>query len=220
MDLARFSYKPISQFPTEEVDSKLDSSESSLPFSFRENVCRIHKRATTCLSAPLFVYHILAILTVSAWLSRADILRRLHRQYNEEKRKSGCTPAREALHYEARLFEMKRDPKNMGPYFGPPSRELDQAWHIMLQNHCLSSLFSTLTCHPDISLITMRWGHTQPIPLGNFSAAHECVDWDALDHWSAGRRVDVLRPGWLKHPVLGESFPDGRGVRTGVGHDG
>ncbi|KAI4233856.1 MAG: hypothetical protein LQ349_004155 [Xanthoria aureola] len=89
-----------------------------------------------------------------------------------------------------------------------------------LTDHCLSSLLSTLTCHPDISLITMRWGHTQPIPLGNFSAAHECANWDALDGWSAGRRVDVLRPGWLRHPVLGASFPEGKGVRTGVGHDG
>ena len=47
---------------------------------------------------------------------------------------SDPAPAYEALHYEARVFDMKRDPKSMGPYFGPPGRELDLAWHKLLQS--------------------------------------------------------------------------------------
>jgi hypothetical protein len=74
-------------------------------------------------------------------------------------------------------------------------------------------------CHPDITLLTMRWGHRQPIPIGNFSAPHECVAWPRLDAWCEARTVNVMRPGFMIHPTLGPSFPDGKGVRTGVEHD-
>ena len=86
-------------------------------------------------------------------------------------------------------------------------------------DHCLDTLRESIMCHADISLLTMRWGKTQPIPLANFSAPHECINWQSLDEWSQGRSVDVMRPGFLAHPTLGPSFPNGRGVRTGVGHD-
>lgn len=72
---------------------------------------------------------------VSARKSIAGVVQDLRvTNWNASRRLTNLAPAREALLYEARVFEMKRDPKNMGPYFGPPSRELDLAWHTMLQS--------------------------------------------------------------------------------------
>lgn len=74
-------------------------------------------------------------------------------------------------------------------------------------------------CQGDASLVTMRWGKHQAIPLGNFSSAHECVNWDSLDNWAKQRSVDVFAPGVMVHPTLGPSFPDGKGQRIGVAED-
>jgi Mycotoxin biosynthesis protein UstYa len=114
-------------------------------------------------------------------------------------------------------FSVFRCPFSLELRSKPPSYLANPAPYA--KDHCLDTLRQSIMCHADISLITMRWGHLQPIPLGNFSAPHECIDWRSLDGWSEARAVDVMRPGWLKHPVLGPSFPTGRGVRTGVGHD-
>jgi hypothetical protein len=48
-------------------------------------------------------------------------------------RLTGVAPVRSALHYEARVFEIKRNEDHMGPYFGKPNADLDFAWHKLLQ---------------------------------------------------------------------------------------
>ena len=66
----------------------------------------------------------------------------------------------------------------------------------------------------------MRWGHQQAVPLADFSAPHQCVDWSSLDGWAAQHVVkDPFRPGYISHPTFGPSFPEGNGDRLGVVHD-
>ncbi|KAI0153130.1 hypothetical protein GGR57DRAFT_467789 [Xylariaceae sp. FL1272] len=63
----------------------------------------------------------------------------------------------------------------------------------------------------------MRWGEYTRIPIGNFTAPHECVNFDAIQNWARDRVYDVMAPGVLVHPVLGPSYPDGKpglGVMT------
>ena len=73
--------------------------------------------------------------------------------------------------------------------------------------HCLDSLRQGIMCQGDTSLLTMRWGKMQAIPVANFSSPHQCVDWDRLDAWAEERSVDVFEPGTLIHPVYGTSMP-------------
>lgn len=53
-------------------------------------------------------------------------------------RLTGVAPVRSALHYEARVFEIKRNEDHMGPYFGKPNADLDLAWHKLLQRLLLT----------------------------------------------------------------------------------
>lgn len=220
MDLARSSYKPIPQFPTDELGPRPPLSESSPSLSFCEKEDRSQTRATRWLSGHPLLYHILALVVYSI-IFAATILS-LHRarsphgfpaliyckfehllpfdgcripsrregmqqsrisiclvsvrksiagvvqdprvtNWNASRRLTNLAPAREALLYEARVFEMKRDPKNMGPYFGPPSRELDLAWHTMLQSmshlHPPSSPMRMIRCHSLHLPVPLRLWH-------------------------------------------------------------
>lgn len=76
-----------------------------------------------------------------------------------------------------------------------------------------------LQCQGDITLLTMRWGKYQAVPLGNFSAPHECVNWDSLQDWSKERSLDMFAEGMLVHPIYGASFPGGQKGRIGVAED-
>lgn len=58
-------------------------------------------------------------------------------------------------------------------------------------------------CQGDSSLMTMKWGKSQPIPVANTSSPHECVDWAALNDWAGKRWVNVDEPGLVVHPILG-----------------
>lgn len=58
-------------------------------------------------------------------------------------------------------------------------------------------------CRGDIALVPMHWQSSSPKPIADFSAPHKCVDWEALMEWSKPRFLDILRPNYLKHPVLG-----------------
>jgi len=118
------------------------------------------------------------------------------------------------------LHCLKRIHHTMWPeYYYPNITDREREELKFHNDHCLDTLRQSIMCHADITLLTMRWGHKQAIPLGNFSAPHECINWDILDEWSKERSVDAMKPGFLIHPTLGPSFPNGRGVRTGVGHD-
>lgn len=92
----------------------------------------------------------------------------------------------------------------------PPSQQYVFPWsHVLLQAnlhdsvHCLDSLRQGIMCQGDTSLLTMRWGKMQAIPLANLSSPHQCVDWNRLDAWAEERSVDVFQSGMLVHPVYG-----------------
>ncbi|KAH6683989.1 hypothetical protein B0J14DRAFT_693270 [Halenospora varia] len=72
--------------------------------------------------------------------------------------------------------------------------------------HCLDTLRQAIMCQGDTSLITFRWGQSQPVPLGNFSSPHKCRSWEELDEWNAERYVDVFQPGLVVHPTLGPAY--------------
>lgn len=64
-------------------------------------------------------------------------------------------------------------------------------------------------CRADMTPITMRWGHTQAMPLGNFSTPHMCVDWTQVDGWMKNRSIDkIFEPGYLRHPTLGAVYTE------------
>ncbi|KAF2457888.1 hypothetical protein BDY21DRAFT_18614 [Lineolata rhizophorae] len=87
--------------------------------------------------------------------------------------------------------------------------------------HCLDTIRQAIMCQGDTSLITFRWGHEQPVPLGNFSSPHQCRDWEALDAWNAERHVNVFEPGLVVHPQLGPAYAhlsDGEDVGVAVDH--
>lgn len=70
--------------------------------------------------------------------------------------------------------------------------------------HCLHTLRQAVMCQGDASLMTMKWGTTDPVPLANSNSPHQCVDWSALDGWAESRYVNVYEPGLVVHPTLGE----------------
>ncbi|KAI1170412.1 hypothetical protein F4777DRAFT_595110 [Nemania sp. FL0916] len=82
--------------------------------------------------------------------------------------------------------------------------------------HCLGTLRQGIMCHGDVSVMPMVWGKSTPIPLGDFSSPHACVNFDKVHEWALKRAfTDGLKPGVLTHPKLGPSFPDGHGTKIG-----
>jgi len=66
--------------------------------------------------------------------------------------------------------------------------------------------------------LTMRWVPQSRIPGGNMSSPHQCVNWNKLEGWTASRRLDphtLMKPGYLNHPTLGPSYPEGHGDAIG-----
>jgi hypothetical protein len=66
-------------------------------------------------------------------------------------------------------------------------------------------LRQAVMCQGDASLMTMKWGTTDPVPLANSNSLHQCINWSALDAWAKSRHVNVYEPGLVVHPTLGES---------------
>ena len=54
-----------------------------------------------------------------------------------------------------------------------------------------------------ISLVTIRWQASQKLPVADFTAPHECVNFDSLNDWARERRINAMEPGLLVHPTLG-----------------
>ncbi|KAK1834734.1 hypothetical protein QBC39DRAFT_342707 [Podospora conica] len=88
--------------------------------------------------------------------------------------------------------------------------------------HCLDMLRQAVMCQGDASLMTMKWGTTDPVPLANSKSPHQCVDWGALDGWAESRHVNVYEPGLVVHPTLGPAYahPDAHGDIGVVVDDG
>lgn len=58
-------------------------------------------------------------------------------------------------------------------------------------------------CRGDISLVTIRWQESNRLPVADFTAPHECVNFDAINEWARERRINAMQPGLLVHPTLG-----------------
>lgn len=65
-------------------------------------------------------------------------------------------------------------------------------------------------CAGDVSLVTMKWSPYLREPIANWTAPHECVNWDNIENWAEEHVYDVMAPGILVHPTLGPSYPDGK----------
>ena len=77
-------------------------------------------------------------------------------------------------------------------------------------DHCIEYLRETITCKPDLSLVTYRWiNDTAQHPDApsefyptNFDAGlHECANWDILNDWAGRRRFDLWDLEALDRPV-------------------
>lgn len=89
-------------------------------------------------------------------------------------------------------------------YYFPSLSDQEEADNRYHNEHCIDILRQSIMCHADITPVTMRWGHTQRIPLGNFSSPHECVNWAEIYGWAKQRSIQQLMdPGYLTHPEFG-----------------
>ncbi|KAL9113925.1 MAG: hypothetical protein Q9227_002059 [Pyrenula ochraceoflavens] len=70
-------------------------------------------------------------------------------------------------------------------------------------DHCIEYIRENLMCHPDISLVTLRWIPTDDgfKPTNKDLARHECVNWDVLNGWAGMRVFDLYRLDLLKRPA-------------------
>ena len=55
-------------------------------------------------------------------------------------------------------------------------------------------LRQSIICRGDISLVTMSWENTTPIPMANFDVPHQCVSWDKLQNWAKERTIVIRAP--------------------------
>jgi len=96
-----------------------------------------------------------------------------------------------------------------------PMEYKDQVGHL---EHCLEALRESVMCHSDLSIVSMRWGHKQALPLANWTNPHVCKNWDAVQDWAEEHYIKRLRePGWLVHPKFGPAYAER--LRIGVAHD-
>ena len=61
-------------------------------------------------------------------------------------------------------------------------------------------------------MLTYDWLPNDNTPMPRWKLEHDCVDWNALDTWAAGRRVSLSGAGIVIHPALGDSYHSVFGV--------
>jgi hypothetical protein len=86
-------------------------------------------------------------------------------------------------------------------------------------------LQQAVTCNADVVPITTVWKDNNPMPMGNFHVAHECVNWELLHEGMLTVRVDPWKEGTFVHPIFGEAThqknEDGKlKDRIGFGEEG
>ncbi|TQV91039.1 tat pathway signal sequence [Cordyceps javanica] len=114
------------------------------------------------------------------------------------------------------LHCLKRLHQYMYPdyYFGDLTAEQHEM-NRLHNEHCIDFLRQSSMCHGDIGLITYEWHDNSRIPVAN-ATMHQCVNWQQLDDWTRARSVDMMKPGWLVHPIFGLAYPDGEGDKIGA----
>ncbi|EEH37758.2 hypothetical protein PAAG_00679 [Paracoccidioides lutzii Pb01] len=114
------------------------------------------------------------------------------------------------------LHCLKRIHQYMYPdyYFTDLSAE-DIEMNRLHNEHCIDFLRQSAMCHGDIGLITFEWHDSSRIPIAN-ATSHQCVNWKKLEQWTKARTVDMMKPGWLVHPVFGVAYPTGEGDKIGA----
>ena len=178
--------------PPSDTERILNSKDSNMRFSSAEMEAIDPKRAQQAVALPdggyfatLTVFHELHCLVRETFRYHSD-LSKVEDQITD-------------LTLQKRLHRYMY-PSSYFPNLSDQEME-DNRFH---NEHCIDMLRQSVMCHGDISPVTMRWGQTQPIPLGNFSSPHECVNWAAINEWAKERSVEkVIEPGYLKHPRFG-----------------
>ncbi|PMD34953.1 hypothetical protein L207DRAFT_436684, partial [Hyaloscypha variabilis F] len=98
----------------------------------------------------------------------------------------------------------KRLRKYMYPeYYFPQLSQEELRLNRMHNDHCIEVLRQGVICRGDISLVTIQWQASQKLPVADFTAPHECVNFDSLNDWARERRINAMEPGLLVHPTLG-----------------
>ncbi|KAI1378900.1 hypothetical protein F4677DRAFT_443380 [Hypoxylon crocopeplum] len=85
----------------------------------------------------------------------------------------------------------------------PEQRESER----LHKEHCLDFLRKSAMCHADSGVITYQWAPNNLVPVAN-STQHQCANWKKLDDWTKARTVNMMKPGYLVHPLLGLSYPE------------
>ena len=71
----------------------------------------------------------------------------------------------------------------------PPTSATNRA------EHCLEHLREVVMCRGDVALTSFFYrGHK---PTAKLLAEHECINWEALDGWTAERAIDLSIPGLI-----------------------
>ncbi|KAJ2988657.1 hypothetical protein NUW58_g3858 [Xylaria curta] len=80
---------------------------------------------------------------------------------------------------------------NFDHYHSKPLSPLARA-HV---SHCVESLMKTLMCQPSLDILTTKWtdsiGGLGPAHLADFDFNRKCWDFEQLNRWTEGRRVDI-----------------------------
>ena len=106
-------------------------------------------------------------------------------------------------------------------YYFPDISEQEKIDNRFHNEHCIDMLRQSIMCHADIAPVTMRWGHTQPVPLANFSSPHQCANWADINDWAKTRSIENLtEPGYLMHPEFGIVYPKNFENKIGQLHVG
>ncbi|KAK3170547.1 hypothetical protein OEA41_002628 [Lepraria neglecta] len=118
------------------------------------------------------------------------------------------SPARPAIQMERRTLHNSVNASN--PYKGPPSPELDLAWHNLLRHGNIRLSAQELREMGKTSVELADDSGDYIGALGMSQQAPPVADnWDALDGWASQRAFDIYDPKMLRHPTLGTSFPPG-----------
>lgn len=72
-------------------------------------------------------------------------------------------------------------------------------------DHCVDTIRQYIMCNVDISMVTYGWDPLERhgIPVPNFVAQHQCVDYDKFSQWAKEHRFS-MHGSILQHPKFGK----------------